>query len=157
MVQPGLWEFAVAVYSRPGVEHACLVLQDSYGLDVDVLLFAVWLGARGESLGPVLDGGLAISEKWQAVIGPLRATRRALKAMPQSETVGSLRAAVKAAELSAEHAELDALEVLAGIPGQGGRATAEANLRRYFSALNIAADLLGRDEVLRILDAAFPT
>ena len=159
MTQPTFWDFAVDLYARPGVETACLTLQNGVGLDVDMLLFCLWLAGRGEGIAPILDSALAASEEWQAVVAPLRAARRALKMLPEDRgDTARLRIAVKACELDAERFEIEALAGLAGgehAPVASGRALAEANLKRYFSSLNIAPDLLGRGEVLRILNAAF--
>lgn len=43
-----VWKFAVDVYAQPGVETACLALQEQ-GADVCLLLVAAWLGRRGVS------------------------------------------------------------------------------------------------------------
>ena len=48
-----LWRFALAVYQKPGVSDACLLLQDRHGCNVTLLLFAAWAGAeRGVALTP---------------------------------------------------------------------------------------------------------
>ncbi|MFB3151067.1 MAG: TIGR02444 family protein, partial [Alphaproteobacteria bacterium] len=41
------WDFALVVYRRDGVAEACLALQESQGVDVNVLLFCCWLGESG--------------------------------------------------------------------------------------------------------------
>ena len=41
-----LWRFALAVYQKPGVSDACLLLQDRHGCNVPLLLFAAWAGAE---------------------------------------------------------------------------------------------------------------
>ena len=41
-----LWNHALALYARPGVEEACLGVQ-ALGGDVCLLLCATWLQARG--------------------------------------------------------------------------------------------------------------
>jgi len=41
-----LWEFALALYSSPGVEEMALFLQDSKRLRVSLLLWLCWLEAR---------------------------------------------------------------------------------------------------------------
>ncbi|HEX6103216.1 MAG TPA: TIGR02444 family protein, partial [Alphaproteobacteria bacterium] len=46
------WSFSVALYGRPGVAPACLALQDRFGCDVNLLLFAIWAGRCGVMLGP---------------------------------------------------------------------------------------------------------
>ena len=44
------WRFSLAVHGAPGVDGECLTLQDAHGIDVDVLLFCVWVGSRGTLL-----------------------------------------------------------------------------------------------------------
>ncbi len=79
------WSFSLRVYSAPGVSEECLELQDKLGTDVNVMLYAVWLGAvRGITLR---EGDLARIEEvvasWSAnVVQPLRKVRRTMKAMP---------------------------------------------------------------------------
>src|SRR5258708_9156658 len=41
-----LWHFALAFYGRQDVSSACLVLQDQLGVDVDILLFAIFAGVE---------------------------------------------------------------------------------------------------------------
>ena len=41
------WPFSLEVYRQPGVESACLSLQETAGLDVNALLFCCWTGAVG--------------------------------------------------------------------------------------------------------------
>jgi hypothetical protein len=43
----GLWPFALGFYARPGVAAALIALQDNAGVDVDLVLFAMWLGLSG--------------------------------------------------------------------------------------------------------------
>src|SRR4051794_40049185 len=40
------WRFSLALYARPGVADALIALQDRAGLDVNVILFGLWIGAR---------------------------------------------------------------------------------------------------------------
>ena len=43
------WDFSVRTYGVPGVSQACLALQDERGVDVNMLLYCIWIGAtRGE-------------------------------------------------------------------------------------------------------------
>src|ERR1700738_5469821 len=42
-----LWRFSCAFYAQPGVSEALLALQDRAGLDVNLILFALWQGACG--------------------------------------------------------------------------------------------------------------
>ncbi|MGY8963505.1 MAG: DUF2390 domain-containing protein, partial [Rhodospirillales bacterium] len=54
------WEFAISAYSRPGVEKAMLSLQDRMGVDINMVLFCVWLathkGPNGNGLAEHLAG-----------------------------------------------------------------------------------------------------
>jgi uncharacterized protein (TIGR02444 family) len=41
------WCFSLAFYERPGVADALIALQDRDGFDVNLVLFALWLGISG--------------------------------------------------------------------------------------------------------------
>src|SRR5690242_6327161 len=80
------WSFALRLYGRPGVSGACLALQDRLGVDVNVLLFALFAAAdAGKAIdeNDVAEMDRAVSA-WRAdVIFPLRALRRRLKEGPE--------------------------------------------------------------------------
>lgn len=102
-----LWPFSLRVYAAPGVADACLAAQDSHGADVNLILWAAWLGARGHRLTPAeLAAAEATSRPWrEEIVRPLRALRRRLKQGPApAPDAGSesVRAKIKAAELEAE-------------------------------------------------------
>lgn len=113
-----LWEFALALYARPGVEAACLRLQDEAGVDVCELLWRCWLLQHGARPSPALEAEVAEVRRWQAQItAPLRTLRRRLKAEAAGDSgVAALRETLKRAELEAEREALKRLErlVLAG-------------------------------------------
>ena len=76
------WSFSLDLYARPGVAPACLALQDRFGCDVNILLFALWAARCGKALAradfDALDAAVA---PWRGgVVEPIRALRRALKA-----------------------------------------------------------------------------
>ncbi|MFN3348947.1 TIGR02444 family protein [Pseudorhodoplanes sp.] len=104
------WRFSLRVYAEPGVAEECLAAQDNLGVDVNVLLFAAWLGTeRGIALDRT---GLARVEAAVAgwaddIVTPLRAVRRRLKQMPEIEEpqVQALRKRIAQIELSAEQIE----------------------------------------------------
>lgn len=130
-----LWTFAVDVYGRAGVSEACLELQDDHGADVPVLLFALWLAARGVALDASdMTRVEATVGPWRAeVVHPLRVLRRQLKDGPPpapGPRTEDLRNAIKAAELSSEKIELAQLARLAdeGGIGRAGGARLEENL-----------------------------
>ncbi len=115
------WDFSLALYREPGVEEACIGLQDRLGLDVNLLLYACWIAATGR-------GGLECDD-WTRLIGdtaawrnqvvePLRAVRRHLKGRGDMPDAAALRERVKALELDAEHAEQ--LAIAAHAPPKAG-------------------------------------
>jgi len=139
------WEFAVAVYTQPGVSERCLALQEEHAVDVNILLLAAWLGAaRGQSLSCEQAGTLiAETAHWREhVVQAMRSLRRRLKreteARPEADDVYQ---AMKAAELEGERLEqrilLAVLERLALAPASSGagRAVALANMKAYLAAL----------------------
>lgn len=133
---PTLWTFSLAVYARPGVAGACLRAQDSLGQDVNLLLWAAWVGAaQGHALtGEEVAAAKAAVAPWsESVVLPLRALRQGLKAGPPpapSPATDALRDRVKALELEAERIEQDILSAHpAGLrPGPGREAALRSNL-----------------------------
>ena len=104
----------MAAYAKPGVAEACLDLQDTYGQNVPLVLWALWRG------GDVL-AAVALARSWdKEVVAPLRAVRRRLKGRSGAE---ALRERVKAVELEAERSLMLALEAVAGaVPDPGAPA-----------------------------------
>ena len=62
------WRFSLTFYALPRVAPALLALQDLEGLDVNLMLFALWLGISGRH--PLDSGALAAAER---AIGTIRA------------------------------------------------------------------------------------
>lgn len=116
-----LWDWAVRAYARPGVEEACLSLQDHDGQSVPLLLWSAW---RGPADPDDVEAAVDAARSWHGVaIDPLRAVRRTLK-KPISDMEDAprlaLREQVKAVELAAERGLLQALEDIAGPPQASG-------------------------------------
>ncbi len=110
-----LWDFTLALYRQPGVEALCLSLQDDTGVDVCLLLCAVWLDVRGVALNqPRLSALHEIARPWQrAVVSPLRQVRRFLREPSlHSDELADCRQGVKSAELAAEKWQLQCFEGL---------------------------------------------
>jgi uncharacterized protein (TIGR02444 family) len=111
-----LWTFAVDLYGAPGVAEACLALQDRHRCDVNVVLFAAWMGAvyRRAIMPDEMAEAVATVQGWHAeIVGPLRSARRRLKSGPPpapNATSEALCARIKGIELEAERIELAALE-----------------------------------------------
>jgi len=114
-----LWDWTLEAYSQAGVPEACLALQDQYGQNTSLLLWAVWAEAADPAL---LARGADVARRWEALaLVPLREVRRALKpafdGVADSDREG-LREDVKAAELRAERVLMEALEAMTN--GRGG-------------------------------------
>ncbi|RFD28987.1 TIGR02444 family protein [Pseudomonas sp. GL93] len=110
-----LWSFALSTYARPGVEAACLRLQEQ-GADVCLLLCGAWLEKRGVAYKPERAQALQqIAHPWQVqVVEPLRQMRVQWRALVQQDAqLASLREQVKTLELEAERTLLARLEALA--------------------------------------------
>lgn len=174
------WDFALRVYGAPGVSAACLGLQERHGIDVNLMLFCLWLGHsdRGAMTEPEILAALAATDRWhRTVVKGLRLVRRALKERfpdAPADLREQLRGEIQKTEINAEH--LEQLMLVAAVPREPSRAAlpAEArardvaeSVRQYLAVLEIrfeprdvvdfahvlgkAFDGLGRD---RALDAA---
>lgn len=107
-----LWNFALHLYARPGVEAACLALQDE-GADVCLLLCGAWLEAGRAGVTPERVQHLQqLAAAWQQhVVTPLRQLRRQWRADAQHDPqLTHLREQVKALELEAERTLLARLQ-----------------------------------------------
>jgi uncharacterized protein (TIGR02444 family) len=114
-IENPLWLFSLAIYSAPDVSTECIDLQDKAGVDVNVLLFAAWLGAtRGLLLTSEHFKEIeAVSGEWQLhVLTPFRAIRRRIGTMPNIDR--SLYEKVKLTELMLEKEAQSKLYTLAG-------------------------------------------
>ncbi|WP_043307968.1 TIGR02444 family protein [Pseudomonas sp. ML96] len=110
-----LWSFALTCYARPGVEQACLRLQDG-GADVCLLLCALWLERRRITCDAQRLAQLqVVAAHWQQqVVGPLRKLRRSWKNDSAADpALAQLRERIKALELDAERELLGRLEEVA--------------------------------------------
>src|SRR5579859_4758670 len=122
-----LWDWTLQAYARPGVPQACLTLQDEFGQNTSLLLWAVWAETEDPA---VLARAADIARRWEALaLTPVRAVRRALK--PAFEGVADaaredLREDVKAVELRCERVLMESLEPLGGKGGAHALAALEA-------------------------------
>lgn len=114
-----LWDFALALYARPGVETACLRLQDEAGLDVCELLWHCWLYRHGLAVAGE-PAALAPIRAWQRdVTAVLRGLRRELKRAARDQPgVAEVRGRLQRTELAAERETLSRLQALSE-SGQG--------------------------------------
>jgi uncharacterized protein (TIGR02444 family) len=136
------WRFSLHFYGLPDVAPACLALQDEAGIDVNLLLFLLFLAEQGRAVTQAdvarLDRAVA---PWRSeIVEPLRALRRRLKAgigdTPPTESEG-LRNMVKKVELEAERLEQARLESELSALGEAAPRdeAAKANLLAYSAHL----------------------
>ncbi len=132
------WRFSLAVYKPADVAAECLALQESLGLDVNLLLFCAWFGSRAIVLSPGdIEAASRVVAAWHAsVVRPLRGVRRHIKSQ-YGDGFEDLRSRVKDSELAAEQTEQAMLFAYAqGIHGSPGGADAVArNVNAYISMM----------------------
>jgi uncharacterized protein (TIGR02444 family) len=138
------WTFSLGYYRGSGVSEACLDLQDNCGVDVNVVLFLLWMASQKRTLDAAQVKALADKVRpWQVdVIGPIRALRRKLKAdapLLDKGLAELFRTKIKAVELESERLQQEAMAALAaGLRTEAARsaeAAARASLSAYQHAL----------------------
>lgn len=153
------WQFSLAFYARPGVAPACLVLQDEAGVDVNVLLYLLFLADGGWCVDAhALDRIETAAGRWRdEVVRPLRGVRRALKADLGAITAAdaaALRSEVKRIELESERLQQEALHE--GLPPAALAAARAARVEAARANVAVYAERLGglpQAEVSVLLDA----
>lgn len=143
--------FCESAWAAPGVEAACLELQDSHGADAALALLALYLAGRGRAAdeGAARKARAAAADWTPHVTAHLRAARRALKARD-----GELYRAALALELDAERALLARLDAIAATaPEASAGGLAEANLAALIGA---AADSEAARRLVRFAHGAGP-
>jgi uncharacterized protein (TIGR02444 family) len=107
------WAFSLAVYAADGVAEECLALQERLNLDVNLLLFAAYIGAvEGVRLErqDVADAHAVVAEWHNEIVRTLRAGRQALNA-PSTDVDNPLRAANATLRVQAKRAELESEKI----------------------------------------------
>jgi len=140
------WTFSLGYYRGAGVSEACLELQDNCGVDVNVVLFLLWMASQQRHVGADQVKRLADRVRpWQVdVIGPIRALRRRLKSDAPLLDKGSaelFRTRIKAIELESERLQQEAMHALAGGVKSESAPSAEAAARSSIAAYQ---DVVGR-------------
>lgn len=109
------WRFSLGFYARSGVSSACLELQNSCGVDVNLLLLAIFAAVKKGRMLSAEDHLAAdqVVAAWRTeIVEKLRQIRTRLKepaaAMPP-DLKEHLRDQIKAAELKAEQIEQSVL------------------------------------------------
>ena len=162
------WNFSLKVYAAPNVGDACISLQDGYGIDVNLLLFAAFIGRNGGTLSEREVGEIiALVRDWhEHAVKPLCGARRAMKRMLESDSIKdpqaivALRSRVKADELEAERIEQDWLNDCAsnralGRTNSDPEAAVRANIRLLQVACN-AGDAPAPERLIAVTLAQRP-
>lgn len=162
------WDFSLAVYGAEGVSTACIALQERHGLDVNVLLFCVWIGAsgRGRLTPDELGAGMEAVADWNShVVCGLRAVRRWMRparAGIAGQLADQLRRQIADIEVQCEHAEQLALANAVkrpkeALPSADQLDAAIANCRLYLARRGATVTGTDHADLARILAAAIPT
>jgi uncharacterized protein (TIGR02444 family) len=163
------WDFSLALYAKPGVAPACLALQERHGIDVNALMFCVWLAESGRGPAPRadLDAAFAAVAGWhQQVVRTLRPLRQRLKFgfdPVDDELVRALRARIQKIEIDAEHVEQLTLAASAaaraparaGLAAQERAAHAAQHVAAYFARIAGKRDGEDLDRLCVVLAASF--
>jgi len=149
--------FSSSLYTGNEVPAACLLLQDELGLDVNLVLWCLYAGARGTTLTPdMITTADAACAPWRAnVVRPLREVRRWLKtAGPDAQ---ALRQQVLAQEIDSEWFQqglIDAAVALEDLPASSW--VAASNLACYLRWAKATPTVEATCAVRTLLASAFP-
>jgi len=151
------WRFSLRFYARSKVSAACVVLQDNAGIDVNLLLFLLFLAEHQRSIeaGEVARLDAGVSAWREQVVTRLRDLRRALKP-GIGEIPGTVsetfRGQIKRLELESERIEQAVLERFSadtiGSPASSRMAAALSNFAAYETHLGRAFLNEPRDAIL---------
>lgn len=144
------WRFSLSLYRQDRVAPACLTLQDMSGVDVNVMLYGMWLAARGRALEAADMAAIdrAVRNWRKDVVVPLRNVRWIMKepeAAFATPEAAALRDRIKGVELEAERLQQEALYRLRPLQSWGRAekdvaAAAASNLDAYAEALGARFD-----------------
>jgi uncharacterized protein (TIGR02444 family) len=162
------WDFSLEVYHREGVGAACFHLQAHHGIDVNVMLFCLWLGrsGRGVMTEAEVQALREATDRWhEVVVRGLRRIRVTLKEdFPDTPDAlrESLRGSIQAAEINSEHLEQLLLAGAVERPAAADEgplaeraADAGRNFKGYLDSLEIAFDPADCVQFAHILGQAF--
>ncbi len=130
------WRFSLALYARPGVAPALLMLQDRAGRDVNLILYALWLGAGcGRPLDrTALGRAEAAVAPLAGIVAELRGLRRRRLPAAPDPLLQALQKRIAALELAGERG---AQECLATSDAAAPAGVRETNDRLALAAANL--------------------
>jgi len=157
---PPIWDFVLGYYKQQGVSEAAIALQDSAGVDVNMILFLMWLSAQKKTLAAAdvkTAGEKSIG--WQhSVVVPIRAIRRLLKEnapLVEQEAALAYRKKVQALEIEGEQLQLQSMAAMAlkTASAASPEAAARDNLSAFQSASGKTFPQAAVDGFVRALKA----
>lgn len=74
-----LWMFALTFYGYPNSAKMLLALQDKCALNVNILIYTVWLASKGQRIIALPERGSEVDAWHMQVVQPLRLARNYLK------------------------------------------------------------------------------
>ena len=161
------WDFSLDVYMSKGVGAAFLELQRAHELDVNILLFCMWVGAsgRGSLTTEQMTALLAAVSIWhEDVVRALRAIRVRMKGGIGDEPTQlseSLRQRIQKIEIDCEHAEQLMMTQVLDMTVNNGKTASEklvdaaSNISTYFATFgSISAS--DKQNLCFVLRVAFP-
>lgn len=101
------WNFSLEFYAQPGVADICISLQDKHHVDVNVMLYMLWLATVGMAVSKsdVVTIDQHIKPWRENVVVPLRHIRRSIAKPKVFDERMEFRNRVKNLELHAERLE----------------------------------------------------
>ena len=155
------WRFSLRFYRRPGVADACIVLQDGCGVDVNVLLFFLWLAVARRCISPAAAKAVCAKvAPWRdEVVVPLRTLRRRLKdgsLLVEPGATELFRIKIKAIELESERLQQEEMFALAAGLTTENASTVEGAARANVAAYEQALARTFAPDAVSVLLAALP-
>ncbi len=152
------WRFSLAVYGQVEVAKECLELQQTIGIDVNILLFCAWMGTRTFALDrkEIEVASRAVAAWHENVVRPLRGVRQQVKTLHR-EDFESFRARVKDIELEAEQIEQAILFAYSKSlrPSPDNRDAVAQNVKNYIAAKSGGGSVrVSEHTAPRLIDAA---
>jgi uncharacterized protein (TIGR02444 family) len=153
------WRFSLRFYRQPGVADACIALQDGCDVDVNILLFLLWLATARRCVPFAAARELcAEAAAWRDdVVAPLRTLRRRLKngsTLVERGAAELFRTRIKAMELESERLQQEAMFALAATLVTENAVTTEAAARANIAVYEHALARTFAAETVRVLVGA---
>jgi len=162
------WDFSMKTYMTDGVGPACLELQNAHKVDVNVLLFCLWVGVsrRGTLTNSQMKTLTGAVEIWHKdIVRGLRAVRTGMKGSSfygDGALTESVRQQIQKAEIDCEHIEQLILATALDLKADSKRSDkmclkdALSNMGIYLSRFTNISEK-DRENVVFIAGVAFPS